>query len=144
MRTSRTIGRHGVALVTARCGAWSAALASSLVVGLTPVAATDFNAETRTRQQLVQVALAREPADLVLHGATVLNVVTGDWEKNQDIVIRGERIAWVGKAGSWTGKASHEVDARGEWAVPGFGEAHKHIESTYLTPEYEATLVVPR
>jgi adenine deaminase len=28
--------------------------------------------------------------------------------------------------------------------VPGFGEAHKHIESTYLTPEYEAALVIPR
>ena len=103
-----------------------------------------FNAETRLRQQLVQVALAREPADSILRGATLLNVVTGEWEKNQDIVIKGERIAWVGPSGGWAGHASQDIDARGEWAVPGFGEAHKHIESTYLTPEYEATLVIPR
>jgi adenine deaminase len=29
-------------------------------------------------------------------------------------------------------------------AVPGFGEVHKHIESTHLTPEFEAALVIPR
>ena len=29
-------------------------------------------------------------------------------------------------------------------AVPGFGEVHKHIESSHLTPEWEAALVVPR
>ena len=34
------------------------------------------------------------------------------------------------------------VDVRGK-PVPGFGESHKHIESSYLTPEYEAALVVP-
>lgn len=110
-------------------------------------AATDappFSAETRTRQQLVQVALGKEQADTILRGATVLNVFTGEWEPNQDIVIKGERIAWVGKSRGWTGVARQIVDASKEWAVPGFGESHKHIESTYLTPEYEASLVIPR
>ncbi|MEJ1961724.1 MAG: adenine deaminase C-terminal domain-containing protein [Gammaproteobacteria bacterium] len=106
--------------------------------------APSFSAETRTRQQLVQVALGRAPADTIIRGATVLNVFTGEWEPNQDIVIKGERIAWVGKAKGWPGKAAQIVDASGEWAVPGFGESHKHIESTYLTPEYEASLVIPR
>ena len=103
-----------------------------------------FNAETQLRQELVQVALGRVQADTLLRGATTLNVVTGEWEKNQDIVIKGQRIAWVGKSGGWTGKVKQVIDARNEWAVPGFGESHKHIESTYLTPEYEATLVIPR
>jgi len=103
-----------------------------------------FSAETLLRQNLVQVALGRSQADTVLRGATVLNVVTAEWEKNQDIVIKGERIAWIGKSGAWSGKAKQVIDARNEWAVPGFGESHKHIESTYLTPEYEATLVIPR
>jgi adenine deaminase len=106
--------------------------------------APSFSAETRTRQQLVQVALGREPADTIIRGATVLNVFTGEWEPGQDIVIKGERIAWVGRSKGWPGKAAQIVDAGGEWAVPGFGESHKHIESTYLTPEYEASLVVPR
>lgn len=122
------------------------ALAATLALASTLCLAADMtlSPETLVRQSLVQVALAREPADVILKGATVLNVVTAEWEKNQDIVIRGERIAWVGKSGGWTGKAKLVIDARGEWAVPGFGESHKHIESTYLTPEYEATLVIPR
>ena len=28
--------------------------------------------------------------------------------------------------------------------MPGFGEVHKHIESSHLTPEWEAALVLPR
>jgi adenine deaminase len=104
----------------------------------------ELDAETRLRQLLVQVALGQAPADTLIHGPTVLNVVTGAWEKDQDIVIRSGRIAWVGNAGGWKGTAKETVDASKEWAVPGFGESHKHIESTYLTPEYEASLVIPR
>jgi adenine deaminase len=146
------VARYGAArcTLTLLLAAWLAVwLIPAPASGSTPAAspaapAMEFSAETRVRQQLVQVALGREPADSILRGATVLNVVTGEWEKNQDIVIKGARIAWVGKSGAWVGKASLEIDARGEWAVPGFGEAHKHIESTYLTPEYEASLVIPR
>ena len=29
-------------------------------------------------------------------------------------------------------------------AIPGLGEVHKHIESTHITPEFEAELVLPR
>ena len=104
---------------------------------------TAFNDETKIRQNLVQVALGREPADLVIRGATVLNVYTLMWEQNQDIVVRGKRIAWVGPSGQWKGKCSNIFDAKGLWAVPGFGESHKHIESTLLSPELEAALVIP-
>jgi len=104
---------------------------------------TPFTAETNTRRALVQVALEREPADLLIRDVTLLNVFTGTWEANQDIVISAGRIAWVGATGTWEGEAEATRDARGLWAVPGFGESHKHIESSYLTPEYEAELVVP-
>ena len=107
---------------------------------LHPVA---FNAETKVRQGLIQVALGKEPADLVIHGATVLNVFTLSWEPNQDIVVKAKRIAWVGPAGGWHGSAAQTFDASGLWAVPGFGESHKHIESSFLSPEWEAALVVP-
>lgn len=102
-----------------------------------------FSDETQIRQNLVEVALGREPADLVIRGATVLNVFTLMWEPDQDIVIRGKRIAWVGPSGQWKGHYSTLFDAKGLWAVPGFGESHKHIESTLLSPEWEAALVVP-
>jgi adenine deaminase len=73
----------------------------------------------------------------------VLNVFTLMWEPNEDIVVRGKRIAWVGPSGQWKGKSSNTFEATGLWAVPGFGESHKHIESTLLSPEWEAALVVP-
>ena len=100
--------------------------------------------EVHTRQDLIQVALAREPADLIISNVTLLNVFTGEWQEAQDIVVLGERIAWVGDTGTFPGKTKKTIDASGEWAVPGFGESHKHIESSYLTPEYEAALVIPR
>jgi adenine deaminase len=102
-----------------------------------------FSEETKIRQSLVQVALGRMPADLLIRGATVLNVYTLQWDPDQDIVVSGKRIAWVGPEGSWQGKFEHLVSAKGLWAVPGFGESHKHIESSLLSPEWEAALVVP-
>ncbi len=102
-----------------------------------------FNEETRARQELVQVALEKEPADLIIRGASILNVYTLSWEPDQDIVIKGKRIAWVGPAGRWKGKSASIFDASGLSAVPAFGESHKHIECTYLTPEWEAALVIP-
>lgn len=132
-------------------------LLSLLCVGLaaeTPSGAADtenasaesdprFSEEINTRRHLMQVSLGRTPADLVIRGATVLNVFTNEWLQDQDIVVSGERIAWVGPARAWPGEAAEIVDASGLWAVPGFGESHKHIESSYLTPEYEAALVIP-
>jgi adenine deaminase len=102
-----------------------------------------FSEETKIRQSLVQVALGRQPADLVIRGATVLNVYTLQWDPDQDIVVSGKRIAWVGPEGQWKGKYARLFDAKGLWAVPGFGESHKHIESTLLSPEWEAALVIP-
>lgn len=103
----------------------------------------DVEQESTLRQQLVQVALTKSPADLIIENTTVLNVFTSQWQKGQDIVIANERIAWIGPHGEWRGKAGKRVKANGLWAVPGFGESHKHIESSYLTPEYEAALVIP-
>ena len=102
-----------------------------------------FDSETKIRQSLVQVALGKEPADLIIRGADVLNVYTLQWMPNQDIVVRGMRIAWVGPAGQWKGQCANIVDAKGLYAVPGFGESHKHIESSLVSPEWEAALVVP-
>ena len=102
-----------------------------------------FSDEIVTRQLLMRVALEDERADLIIKGVELLSVHTLTWNKNWDIVIRGERIAWIGPSGEWTGDADRSVDAKGYFAVPGFGESHKHIESSHLTPEFEASLVIP-
>ena len=116
-------------------------------VFLAPVLASAefaFSEETKVRQELTLVALGKRPADLIIRGANVLDVFTLTWRGEQDIVIKGERIAWVGEIGGWPGKAETIFEAHGEWAVPGFGESHKHIESSHVTPDYEAQLVIPR
>ena len=80
-----------------------------------------LNDEVLTRQALIQVALARKPADMIIRGATVLNVFTGEWEADHDIVIHGERIAWVGKTG---GKASRSLGLmHRDFGLFGFGES---------------------
>ncbi len=101
------------------------------------------NAETETRRHLALVALAKRPADALIRGVTLLNVFTLQWLENWDIVVAAGRIAWTGPSGEWPGTANETFVRTGLFAVPGFGEPHKHIESTHLTPEYEAELVIP-
>jgi adenine deaminase len=96
--------------------------------------------ETLIRQGLVQVALGRAPADLLVRDACYLDVFTLSWREHQDLVVKGQRIAWVGPHGAWKGESAQVVDAGRRRIVPGFGEAHKHIESTHLSPEWEAEL----
>ena len=69
------------------------------------VSAADLSEEVLIRQSLLATALERETADLIIRDVTVLNVFTSEWLENQDIVIKGKRIAWVGAAGTWGGKA---------------------------------------
>ncbi|MFD1941032.1 adenine deaminase [Paradevosia shaoguanensis] len=100
--------------------------------------------EVAIRQDLALVALGKRPADKSLRVGRLLDVHGRRWHEDQEIVIRGRRVAWVGPAGAYkgeiTGERVHEPDLA---AVPGFGEIHKHIESSHLTPEYEAALVLP-
>lgn len=100
--------------------------------------------EVRIRQDLVLVALGKRPADAILRVGRLLDVNTRTWLADQEIVIRGRRIAWTGPAGTFPGTATVRVERNHLSAVPGFGEVHKHIESSHVTPEYEAALVMPR
>src|SRR5271154_5140108 len=104
----------------------------------------DAAEEVRLRQELTLVALGRRPADRALRVGRLLDVGTRTWQEDWEIVIKGERIAWVGPAGHYQGDVAERFQAPKLAAVPGFGEVHKHIESTHLTPEFEAALVIPR
>ncbi len=60
------------------------------------VASGDLKDELIARKQVIEVALGRAQADTIVSNATILNVFTSEWLANQDIVITGKRIAWVG------------------------------------------------
>jgi len=99
--------------------------------------------EVAIRQDLVQTALGRRPADRLLRTGRLLEVHSRTWTPGAEIAFRGRRIAHVGPPGSFAGTATEVIDRPDLSAVPGFGEVHKHIESTHLTPEHEAALVLP-
>jgi adenine deaminase len=68
-------------------------------------------------------------ADLVLKGARLFDLVTGDLMPG-DIAICGDRI--VGTLADYQGTV--EIDASGLTAVPGFIDTHLHVESSLVTP----------
>ena len=99
--------------------------------------------EVKIRQHLALVALGKKKADRLVHVGKLFDVHARHWHEDQDIVISGRRIAWVGPAGTYPGEVGERIERGHLMAVPGFGEVHKHIESSHLTPEYEAALVLP-
>jgi len=121
----------------------SAVLATSSFIPANAAEKFQFSEEAKAHQDLVQVALGKSPATLIVRNANILNVFTLMWVPNQDIVIKGKYIAWVGPTGTWSGKCDNVIDAAGAQVVPGLGESHKHLESTEITPEYEGALCIP-
>jgi adenine deaminase len=77
----------------------------------------------------IRQALGQCPADLVIKNVRILDVVGGQLSTG-DIAINGGYI--VGVYESYTGR--REIDGRGVVAVPGFIDAHVHIESSLVTP----------
>ncbi|MBJ6987394.1 adenine deaminase C-terminal domain-containing protein [Devosia sp. MC521] len=99
--------------------------------------------EVAIRKHLALVALGKKPADTAIRVGRLLDVYGRNWYEDQEIVISGRRIAWVGPAGAYPGEVGERIDRSHLSVVPGFGEVHKHIESSHLTPEWEAALVLP-
>jgi adenine deaminase len=79
-------------------------------------------------ERQIDQALGRQPADLVIRNARILNVVTGELAAG-DIAVCGSTI--VGTFDSYRGV--EEIDAQGRFAVPGLIDSHVHCESTLLT-----------
>ena len=79
------------------------------------------------------------PADLVLKGGRVFDLITGDLVET-DVAICGDTI--VGVFGSYQGK--REIDVSGRVLVPGFIDTHLHVESSLVTPHEFDRCVTPR
>lgn len=82
------------------------------------------------RERLIQTAAGKQAADLVLKNAKILNVFTGEITCGDIAVIDGY-IAGVGNY-----DVAREVeDMQGQFVVPGFINAHCHVESSMVTPD---------
>ena len=83
------------------------------------------------------VARGDEPADVVVRGGQILSVFTREWLET-DLAIADGYIAGFGEYEGET-----EIDATGRFVVPGFIDAHMHLESPKLLPDEFARLVLP-
>jgi adenine deaminase len=83
------------------------------------------------------VARGDEPADLVVRGGRVLSVFTREW-LDGDVAIADGVVAGVG---AYEGRET--LDAAGRYVVPGFIDAHMHLESVKLLVDEFARLVLP-
>lgn len=87
----------------------------------------------------IDQALGREPADLVVRGGRVLDLVTGDLLR-ADVAVTGDTIVAV--APGVDGR--RVIDATDRVVVPGFVDAHVHVESTLVSPRQFEACVLPR
>ncbi len=88
-------------------------------------------------QRRLAVARGDEPADLVVRGGRVLSVFTREWLEVDVAVVDG----MIAGLGSYEGRET--VEAGGRYVVPGFIDAHMHLESVKLLVDEFARLVLP-
>lgn len=98
----------------------------------------------RLSTNLVNVAMGRMPADMVIRNGRWANVQSGEIIHNTDIAIVDERIAYVGQDASHTvGESTQIIEADDRYIVPGLLDGHMHVESGMLTVTEFVRAVIP-
>jgi adenine deaminase len=95
-------------------------------------------------RELVDCAMGRIPANVVIRHGQWVCVQTGEIVPNTDIAILSGRIAYVGEdASHCIGKETRVIDAKGKYLVPGLLDGHMHVESGMVTVTEFVRAVVP-
>jgi adenine deaminase len=94
-------------------------------------------------RSLVDTAMGRAKADLVIRNASLVNVNSGEILNGQDIAMKGDRVALVGNAQATIGTGTSIIDAGGRYVIPGLIDGHVHIESAMVTATEFAKAVLP-
>lgn len=103
---------------------------------------TNFSEVTRSMdlkrwQQRLQAARGEVPADLVLAGAKVAGVYTGEWRQADVAIFDGVIVG----LGDYSGP---RLDLSGRYLLPGLIDGHLHLESSMLTPRELARALLPQ
>src|SRR5574341_1341039 len=99
---------------------------------------------TTLRKNLVDVAMGRKPADLVVRNGQWVSVQSGEIIPETDIAVKDGHIAFVGPDAKHTiGKGTKVIDAGGRYLVPGLLDAHMHVESGMVTVTEFVRAVAP-
>lgn len=106
-----------------------------------PITPADWSCTSR---RLVDVAMGRSPADLVIRSGRWVCVQSGEILPQTDVAIAEGRIAYVGPdAGHALGPKTQLIEADDRWLVPGLLDGHMHVESGMLTVTEFVRAVLP-
>ena len=100
--------------------------------------------QPKDKKQLLKAALGEIPSDLLIKHVQLVNVITGEIYPANVFVYDG-MIAHVEykNLDADLDKAATVVDGQGHYLIPGFLDAHEHIESSMMTPRNFAKAVLP-
>ncbi len=96
-----------------------------------------INRKLLKKRRIINAAAGREPADLVLKNATYVNVFSNEL-CTADIAVAEGLIVGMGQY-----SGTREVDMTGKIVLPGFLDAHIHLESSLVTPKEFVRAVLP-
>lgn len=93
-----------------------------------------MTSSSKLTKALVDVAMGRKAADLVIQNGQWVSVQSGEIIPHTDVAIVDSHIAFVGRDAKHTiGKTTKMIDAKGRFLVPGLLDAHMHVESGMVT-----------
>ena len=84
-------------------------------------------------KHLYNVAMGKEPADLVIKNGQIVNVYSGEIYPG-GVAVAGDKIAAFGDVDYTVGDSTQVIDAEGKYITPGFLDGHIHPESSNLSP----------
>jgi adenine deaminase len=95
-------------------------------------------------ERLIDVAMGRLAADLVIRDGRWVNVHSGEIIAATDIAVIDGRIAYVGDSAAHAiGPTTKIIEAEGRYLVPGLIDGHMHVESGMVTVTEFARAVIP-
>lgn len=96
------------------------------------------------KRELLKAALGEIKCDLAIVNTTYMNLFTGEIYPANIFIHKGMIVHVEDEAlDNWQDKAKEVIDAKKAYIIPGFIDAHMHVESTMLTPRNFAEAVIP-
>jgi len=87
-------------------------------------------------QELMKVALGETEADLAIVNGAIVNVYTGEVLSGDTVLIKRDKIAYVGpNAERSIGASTRVIDAAGKTIIPGLIDGHTHLDFIYSVSE---------
>jgi len=103
-----------------------------------------MSSDIKSSRILIDVAMGRQKADLVLLKGTWVSVQSGEFVPETDVAVKDGRIAYVGPDAAYTiGEETRVIEANGKYLVPGLLDGHMHVESGMLTVTEFVRAVLP-